>query len=111
MSSERGGVPEAPTDVSAQPSLNGGAFVFWRPVRLDDRDRNNGCKVAGYGVYVDGVQRTKVNEPFGSHVEMDGLENGAQYQIQVRCVYECVCVWWVPGLYVGLASFTEAAKS
>ena len=33
MSSERGGVPEAPTDVSAQPSLNGGAFVFWRPVR------------------------------------------------------------------------------
>jgi hypothetical protein len=83
MSSERGGVPEAPTDVSAQPSLNGGAFVFWRPVRLDDRDRNNGCKVAGYGVYVDGVQRTKVNEPFGSHVEMDGLENGAQYQIQV----------------------------
>ena len=58
--------------------------------RLDDRDRNGGCKVAGYGVYVDGVQRTKVNEPFGSHVEMDGLENGAQYQIQVRCV--CVCV-------------------
>ena len=66
-------------------------------------------------MYVDGVQRTKVNEPFGSHVEMDGLENGAQYQIQVRCVYECVCVcvcvWRVPGLYVGLASFTEAAKS
>ena len=33
MSSERGGVPEVPTDVSVQPSLNGGVFVFWRPVR------------------------------------------------------------------------------
>ena len=33
MSSERGGVPEPPSDVSAQPNLNGGLFVFWRPVR------------------------------------------------------------------------------
>ena len=35
MSSERGGeaVPECPVDVTAQPSVNGGLIVFWRPVR------------------------------------------------------------------------------
>ena len=57
--------------------------------RLDDRDTNNGCKVAGYAVYVDGVRRSKVSEPFGSHVEVEGLEAGALYQIQVRCVFVC----------------------
>lgn len=54
--------------------------------RLDDRDRNNGCKVSGYAVYVDGVQRSKVDEPFGSHVELEGLEGGVECEIGVRYV-------------------------
>lgn len=62
------------------------------PIRLDGKDRNNGCKVIGYAVYIDGVRRLKVNNPIGSHVVVMGMESGTQYQIQVRCVCLCVCV-------------------
>ena len=60
--------------------------------RLDDKDTNNGHKVIGYAVYIDGVQRTIISEPFGSHAEIDGLKNGVQYKIQVRCVCVLLCV-------------------
>ena len=62
------------------------------PPRLDVQDRNCGQKVIGYAVYVNGILRSKVEDPIGSHSEIADMENGMEYQVQVRCVCVCVCV-------------------
>ena len=53
-------------------------------LRLDVSEQNCGHKVLGYAVYIDGALRSKVMDPIASHSEVNGLENGMQYQFQVR---------------------------
>ena len=47
------------------------------------RDENKGHRVQGYVVYVNGQPRGRVEGALTSHAEIQGLEAGKEYKIQV----------------------------
>lgn len=47
------------------------------------RDENKGHRVQGYVVYVNGHPRVRVEGALTLHAEIQGLEGGTEYNIQV----------------------------
>ena len=69
--------------MSAQRNFKGGYFILWDPVKLDGHDRNNGHRVEGYMVTVNGQQMASTQGPLSCQVELNGLVSGKDYVIRV----------------------------
>ncbi|XP_032236492.2 peripheral-type benzodiazepine receptor-associated protein 1 isoform X2 [Nematostella vectensis] len=72
FATEKGGLPDAPLDVTLLPSAPDNApnsmEVAWMPVTISDNGTSNGARVTGYKVYINDVQVAEVMSPVADGV-------------------------------------------
>eukprot|EP00118_Oscarella_pearsei_P024937 m.307150 g.307150 ORF g.307150 m.307150 type:complete len:606 (+) comp41961_c0_seq1:1514-3331(+) len=86
----RGAAPQAPSSVVVSGLFGHGVYVLWTPVSLDSWDCNNGLKVLGYKVFLDGQMEAILEGPLTSHVVLYELEPGVEHEIFVKTRCEAV---------------------